>query len=277
MYCRYCGKEISDEAQFCRYCGETVSSSNDTKVQGQINESSSAESIASNNEVIGESGRKSAKKTKSGKKKLMPVLIIFAVILIFGAAGTQVWYHYKGYILTIKQLEKAINNNDAKRYVELLPESTKDWWSNYSEKERSKMSYEPYKKVYNNIEDYFYIEVMQPFNSDRENEFKNGYKMTYEITKEEKIKSSDISEVEKNFMGWYHRQIKISKGYRVTIKVTLEGENEGKKVIRERTAIIPVYMINGKWYLLDYNKVVSPLCNMYYRSGSGSAWKEIER
>ena len=80
-----------------------------------------------------------------------------------------------------------------------------------------------------------------------EDEYGEKIKISYEITKKEKISKGDLEDIAKYIDVKYEEDVKVSKGYELKVKVTIKGKDDEDTKSGKRY----VYKIDGKWYLLD--------------------------
>ena len=72
-------------------------------------------------------------------------------------------------------------------------------------------------------------------------------KISYKILDKEKIDKDDLKDIEEELEDDLDCKVKVSKGYEVTIKTTIKGDDEKKS----NSSTINVYKIDGEWVLLD--------------------------
>lgn len=80
-----------------------------------------------------------------------------------------------------------------------------------------------------------------------EDKYGEKIKITYKITKSEKIKKDDLKKVQEYIQKVYDEDVKISAGKEVKVKATIKGKEDDDT----DTSKMYVYKIDGKWKLFN--------------------------
>lgn len=195
---------------YCRHCGKELEEK--TKICP----------------FCGGTQKKSAKDFKAFAPIAAAVAVIIAImILVFNLLFMG---DYKD---PVDNMIKAVEKCDGKSLYKAMPEFMIEY--QYDDTKR--------KDIYNDLENtlkYIITEI----------EFEYGDKdidISYKITDKEKIKKSELKELEKSIDDQYDEDVKISKGYELTLNVTFEGnKNKGNEEKR-----ISVYKIDGEWCIIN--------------------------
>lgn len=100
MYCKYCGKEISDNSDFCPYCGKKIKNENNynSKVKQTNEKSINEDEGIKGSEVKKEFGginniiRTKVQIDKKTKKKLVPLLVLSTIIIATLIVWDCIWW-----------------------------------------------------------------------------------------------------------------------------------------------------------------------------------------
>ena len=81
MYCKYCGQQIDDNAQFCPYCGKQLRDANDGSVkQGKNKREKAKKQVAV---YDGRGNHKPPTKKDKGVGKTAAIILTAVVLIIF--------------------------------------------------------------------------------------------------------------------------------------------------------------------------------------------------
>lgn len=86
-------------------------------------------------------------------------------------------------------------------------------------------------------------EDMEDMVDDLEDEYGEKLKVSYDITKKEKIKKDNLKDVQEYISERYDEDVKVSKGYEIKVKATIKGKDDEDT----DTQKMYVYKIDGKW------------------------------
>ena len=143
----------------------------------------------------------------------LAVVVIIAIILsIFG----------KGWKKPIDNYFKGMQKGDLKTYTKAYPDFYND-----------KMD----------LDD----DDMEDMKDALEDEYGEKIKITYKITKNEKIKKDDLKKVQEYIEKVYDEDVKVSAGKELKVKSTFKGKDDSDT----DTNKMYVYKINGKWKLFN--------------------------
>ncbi len=81
-----------------------------------------------------------------------------------------------------------------------------------------------------------------------EDELGDNIKVSYEIKKEKELKDKVLEGIAEGLDDQYDIDAKVTKGYDLKIKMTIEGSDDDESSTLE----LSVVKINGKWYLINY-------------------------
>lgn len=207
-FCENCGAEMDDNETVCKNCGP----------QAEVKpEEPKKDSTAKVEEKVNEV--KSAVQNMDTKKAAIyggiAVAVIVVLIIIFSIFG-------KGYETPIKNYFKGMEKAKASTYVKAYPEFM-DMGDKYDDDDMEKML--------DSLED----------------EYGEKIKISYKITKKDKIKKDDLKNVQKYIKQKYDEEVKVSKGYELKVKATIKGKDDDDT----DTQKMYVYKINGKWSYLS--------------------------
>ena len=79
-----------------------------------------------------------------------------------------------------------------------------------------------------------------------EEEYGANLKMSYKVTDKKDISEEALKEMQDEVKESFNKEIKITKGYVLTVEVTTKGDNDEDTEVDD----FKVYEIDGNWYLL---------------------------
>lgn len=88
---------------------------------------------------------------------------------------------------------------------------------------------------------------MEDMKDGLEDEYGEKIKISYKITKSEKIKKDDLKKVQEYIEKVYDEDVKITAGKEVKVKATIKGKDDSDT----DTQKMYVYKIDGKWKLFN--------------------------
>lgn len=206
-FCENCGAEMDDNETVCKHCGP----------QAEAEQTAPVEEPISNDTTV--DNNTSTAKTNNTKNiaiiagiAAVVVILIAIICSIFGGGWKKPIDNY------FKGMEKA----NAKTYLKAYPE---------------------FMDMDETVDDDFMEDMMDSF----EDEYGEKIKISYKITKKEKIKKDDLENVQKYIDKKYDEDVKVSAGYEVKVKATIKGKEDEDT----DTQKMYVYKIDGKWYYMS--------------------------
>ena len=139
------------------------------------------------------------------------VAVIVVLIIIFNIFG-------KGWKKPIDNYFKGMVKGDTDKYLSAYPE---------------------FMDMGDTIDD----EYMEDRVDELEDEYGEKLKVSYKITKKEKIKKDDLEDVKEYIEERYEEDVKVSKGYELKVKATIKGKDDEDTESQK----MYVYKIDGKW------------------------------
>jgi len=136
------------------------------------------------------------------------VILIVIICSIFG----------KGYKKPIDNYFKGMEKGNADTYLKAFPE--------FMEMDKT-------------VDEDF----MEDMKDELEDEYGEKLKISYKITKKEKIKKDDLEDVKEYIEKKYEEDVKVSKGYEIKVKATIKGKDDEDTDSQK----MYVYKIDGKW------------------------------
>lgn len=202
-------------SKFCENCGAEMND-NDTVCQYCT---PTAEETPINNveSTVENSNTTNTANTKSGNGKNIAIVggivaaIIVIAIIIFSIFGN-------GYKKPIDNYFKGMEKGNAETYLKAFPE---------------------FMDMDKNIDEDYMEEMLDNL----EDEYGEKIKVSYKITKKEKIKKDDLENVAKYIDEKYDEDVKVSAGYEVKVKATIKGKDDEDTDSQK----MYVYKIDGKW------------------------------
>lgn len=154
------------------------------------------------------------------------VVVILVLIVIFNLIAGG------GYKKPIDNMMKSIETGKGKYIYKAMPEFLVEYRYDDDDKD------EIYDALDESME--YVVEML-------EDEYGDDIKLSYKVKDKEKIKKSDLKDLEEDIEDTYDEDVKVSKGYEVKIKLKIKGDDDED----EDTTTINVYKIDGDWCLMD--------------------------
>ena len=136
------------------------------------------------------------------------VILLVVIFSIFGG----------GYKKPIDNYFKGMQKGNAETYLKAFPE---------------------FMDMDKNVDEDYMEDMLDSF----EDEYGEKIKISYKITKKEKIKKADLEDVQKYIEKRYEEDVKVSAGYEIKVKATIKGKDDEDT----DTQKMYVYKIDGKW------------------------------
>lgn len=138
-------------------------------------------------------------------------VVIILVIVIFSIFG-------KGWKKPIDNYFKGMEKGKVETYLKAYPE---------------------FMDMDENIDEEYMEDMLDEF----EDEYGEKIKISYEVTKKEKIEKDDLKDVQEYIKERYEEDVKVSKGYELKVKATIKGKDDEDTDSQK----MYVYKIDGKW------------------------------
>jgi hypothetical protein len=268
-FCTSCGAQLSDDAGFCTVCGAQQNSNSQPAPNAQqvnvqqpkaqqggqpgsqpINDFAQAagnfahdaagtvkqtfegvsfDSVKDSMTIdnIKNVGKTKNKNTIIGLSAIAVVVIIIVIILASCLSG--------GYKDPVDDYIKAITKTDGNAMSECLPDAVNEYVED-----------EVMDSKYDSVDEY-YEDILEDMLDVYELKYGDNVKMSYKITKKKEIKDSDLEDVEDSINDNYDADVKVTKGYKLKVKMTIKGEDDDD----DSSDWISVYKIDGKWCFSD--------------------------
>lgn len=204
-FCENCGAEMDDNEVVCKYCGPQEEKKEEVKVD------------ASNNEVKTENTETASTANKPIDTKMIAIIggvaaIVVIILSIFISIFTGGWKK------PIDNYFKGMQKGNAKVYLKAFPE-------------------------FLDMDDTVDEDYMDKMLDNLEDEYGEKIKISYKVTKKEKIKKDELSKIQDYIEKKYDEKVKVSAGYEVKVKATIKGKDDEDT----DTQKMYVYKIDGKW------------------------------
>lgn len=115
MYCKHCGRQISDNSKFCNNCG--------TAIQNDFRQNNSheyyGENIANNNK------KKVFYKNKPLKYKVIIIIIVMALVGLIGGAGHLILSSWNSPDSMVSKFFKSCEKQDVSKMMDICEHTTK--------------------------------------------------------------------------------------------------------------------------------------------------------
>lgn len=207
-FCENCGAEMDDNQVVCPSCGNGA----EAKVEETV--ASATETTTTTTSTTSSSANKdNLKKYGIIGGIALAVIVILSIIISIVTSGWKkpIDNYFKG-------MEKA----NLKTYQKAYPDFYND-----------KMDLDE--------------DDMDDMKDSLEDKYGEKIKISYKITKSEKIKKDDLKKVQEYIKKVYDEDVKVSAGKEVKVKATIKG----KKDDDTDTSKMYVYKIDGKWKLFN--------------------------
>ncbi|MDR3311152.1 MAG: zinc-ribbon domain-containing protein [Oscillospiraceae bacterium] len=208
-FCPKCGRELADNLRFCDKCGAEVGAS-------------------SGNPAAKTSALAYFKSKINIKIVAAFAAVVLLIIIISSASG--------GYKKPVDRIIKAMNTGKGSYVIDTMPDAYVDYLL-------SGDSYYSYYYDVENLSDLkkYYDDIVK---GTRES-LGEKVKISYKITDKERLDKDDIDKIEENMEDDIEKNVKISKAYELTVKLTIKGKDlKASNEVKMR-----VIKIGGKWYL----------------------------
>lgn len=211
-FCENCGAEMDDNQVVCPNCGNGAAE----EVKSTVVENASSATEATSEKT---SDANSALKSDNVKKiaiigGIVAVAAIILAIIISIISG--------GWKKPIDNYFKGMQKANLKTYEKAYPEFYND---------KMKLDEDDMEKMLDSLED----------------EYGEKIKISYKITKSEKIKKDDLENIAKYIEKIYKEDVKVTAGKEVKVKATIKGKDDEDT----DTDKMYVYKIDGKWKLFN--------------------------
>ncbi len=211
-FCENCGAEMEDNQTVCPNCGNGAEEvkAEEVKVEETVETTDTTDTTTT---------KKSAMSSENLKKYgiiggiALAVIVVLAIIINILSSGWK---------KPIDNYFKGMQKGDLKTYEKAYPDFIN---------EKRDLDDDDMEKMHDNLED----------------EYGEKIKISYKVTKNEKIKKDDLKKVQDYISKYYDEDVKVSAGKEVKIKATIKGKDDSDT----NTNKMYVYKINGKWKILD--------------------------
>lgn len=229
-FCRQCGAQLEDDAVKCEACGMEIKPAEET-VQQPV---SQAETAAPGAENIGNANQNKSILKKLSTKNIAIIAAAAVVVIIVLIVALTAGGGYKG----------AINN-----YIDVMIKGKVDKIEKLAPKEYWEYYEDEYDMDIDDVEKE--AEDMVDLIKDMlEDEYGDNVKVSYKITKEDKLTEKEISEIKEGVNDKYGIARKnVTEGYEVDLDMTVKGDDD--EMTNETT--VYVVKISGGWYITDTN------------------------
>lgn len=209
--CKQCGAQLEDNMVFCDKCGA---------------KQDAEPALAGDNGAKGSPFDRIAKKIGMSSSSLIGVVVIAVVaiiiiILLCSLIGGG------GYKKPLNALEKAINNEDASKYIKTL----NDTYVSEYEKEYDEDLEDEFEDKIDSLVDSF------------EDEYGKKPKIDFEVIDTIKMTDDELKAIYKAYYKELDKDLEVTKGYKVAIKVTVKGKDD--KV--EYFTTTNIVKVDGTW------------------------------
>lgn len=203
-FCENCGAEMADDEVVCKNCGPQEEKKEEVKVEIP-NETE---------EVINNTETKASKLLDTKMIAIIGGVAAIAVIIlsIIFSIATGGWKK------PIDNYFKGMQKANAKVYLKAFPE-------------------------FLDMDDTVDEDYMEKMLDNLEDEYGEKIKISYKITKKEKIKKDELSKVQEYIEKKYDEKVKVKAGYELKVKATVKGKDDEDTDTKK----MYVYKIDGKW------------------------------
>ena len=215
--CVSCGAEIENEVVFCDKCG--------AKQESPVSDSTAATANPVN---------EAEKKAGMAKSSIIAIAAVaaVAVVLIIVLCASLV---SGGYEKPIKAAYTALNKEDAEKYIKTLPEEITNAYEDVSDEDIEDVVEDSIE----NTRDYL------------EDDYGSDLKVKYSVVDTIKLTEDELDDYSRALEKGTDEDCEIKKGYKVALKVTIEGKKE--KVQEFDTCV--VVKAFGKWVIYSGSPV----------------------
>lgn len=211
-FCKFCGKEIPEGAQ-CD-CAESQAAAPDN-VTGNV----SSEAVPAAEAAPGKPSNKAAIVIVAA---LVVILIIIFTIVSSIAGG--------GYKKPVNEFEKALNKTDGERLAEcMLPDEILE-----------ELDDDDFDDLSDAIE--WLVDLC-------EDEYGKNVKFSISIDDKEKLRKSELKEIEEDYNDEFDSDIEITKGYEIEGVLKIKGKDDKE----EEDITLTVVKIKGDGWKLSYD------------------------
>lgn len=219
MFCRKCGQQISGNEKFCPGCGAPV-----VKIQ-QGNQVPPSGNARQGNQAPPPGNTRQGGQTAPKKRPPYLAIGLIAAIIIVVIVAVKLLLPSDNYEKPVENMMKAMETQDAKLLMKTMPDELYDYMADEMGMDRDQIE-----------------EQLEYVVSEIAEDYDGKVKIKYEIEDAQKLKKSQISEIEEELNGC----ITVEEGKRLDLymEIYIDGEQ-----VEEYDETIDVIKVGRKWYL----------------------------
>ena len=247
-FCANCGTQLADNAKFCMSCGNPIAiqSSEEPVISKPVAPQQTSTPVYTQPSVPEQNpnpvyAHPVAYTKQSGNKNIIwgIIVVVLALALIVGII-----------FLTVKLIRDNNKDSDDKKggksssYSDVLDYETdgiqNNDWDTYK-KAYTKEMQEYYEDLFGGGDEY--VDFLYNSLTDQYGE---DFELSYKISDSTEMDEEEIKELEEDYKDQYDIKITIDEAYTLSIKMTVEGEDDSDTEVSDVTVV----KIDGDWYNL---------------------------
>lgn len=222
IFCGDCGAKLSGDSHFCPYCGiPTI-----LEKRSAVGTSPGASALTKN----------SQRPQKNGKKNIIPVIAV-AAVLIAAIAGGVLLFGGRSYTKVVDQYVDAIFGGNITKLWNLFPSEVQNA---VLEELEDYLDIEDVKEALGYLED-----TMAYISDELEDEFGKNWTYSYEIIGEDDYSRRQIAALEDELRDEGIRDLQIDAAKEVELEITIGSRKDN----RSFTQPVEVIKVGRSWYL----------------------------
>ncbi|MCD7811341.1 MAG: hypothetical protein LUG91_05775 [Ruminococcus sp.] len=223
-FCKFCGKQISEGT----VCDECKANQPEAQPAPEVNYQSPVDQAPVADQAPADGGAGGNDKKKlivAGGIAVVAIIIIIAIISSIAGGG------YKD---PINDFIKGINKADSQKVMEAC--FPKDWLEEMADDEDLDL-----KELYDELDEE-YEDVLD----DWEDYYGKNVKLSFDFEDKKELSSKKLSNYEDDYDDYYDMDVEITKGYKVSGTLTIEGKDDDDE---EDIEIIVVKIKGEGWFV----------------------------
>ncbi|MFT3950515.1 MAG: zinc ribbon domain-containing protein [Oscillospiraceae bacterium] len=226
-FCTSCGAALSDDAGFCTSCGAKTAQAVAPQPAPVVTPTPvpAGATVAQGTPL--DSFKKKVKEIWTGpnRNKIIGIAAIAVVAIIVLCILASLLGG--GYKKPIDNLFKGMEKGDEDKFFSAFPKEAEDQFKSYSSILGSSSSF------------------LDSITDELEDKYGDDIKISYKVKDKDKMDKDDLDDLEDDYKDKYDEKVKITKGYELTLDVTIKGDDDKDTDDMD----ITVLKIDGDWYV----------------------------